>query len=80
MAKAKFDINNLAGYRKKLGLNQSAFWSELGITQSGGSRYESGRNLPAPVALLLTLRETEKITAKDLAVAKAFITKAKAKK
>lgn len=79
MAKAKFDINNLAEYRKKLGLNQSAFWSELGITQSGGSRYESGRNLPAPVALLLTLRETEKITSKDLATAKAFITKAKAK-
>lgn len=80
MAKPKFDINSLTDYRRKLGLNQAAFWAELGVTQSGGSRYESGRNLPKPVALLLTLRETGKITAKDLEVAKTVITKAKAKK
>jgi DNA-binding transcriptional regulator YiaG len=80
MAKPKFDINNLTDYRHKLGLNQSAFWSELGVTQSGGSHYESGRNLPKPMALLLTLRETGKITAKDLEAAKAVIAKAKAKK
>ncbi len=39
--------------RKKLGLTQSAFWVRVGITQSGGSRYESGRDIPPPVALLL---------------------------
>lgn len=27
--------------RKKLGLNQSDFWSRVRVTQSGGSRYES---------------------------------------
>lgn len=27
--------------RRKLGLNQQQFWSMLGVTQSGGSRYES---------------------------------------
>jgi transcriptional regulator with XRE-family HTH domain len=39
--------------RKKLGLNQAQFWSQIGVTQSGGSRYESGRNVPKPVQFLL---------------------------
>ncbi len=42
-------------YRKKLGLNQSAFWSQIHVTQSGGSRYESGRSIPKPVQVLLHL-------------------------
>ena len=41
--------------RKKLGLNQSDFWSRVRVTQSGGSRYESGRNIPASAQLLLHL-------------------------
>lgn len=41
--------------RRLAGLNQSEFWSRIGVTQSGGSRYESGRNIPKPVRLLLTL-------------------------
>lgn len=41
--------------RKKLGMNQSEFWSRLSVTQSGGSRYESGRTIPSPVRLLLHL-------------------------
>ena len=77
MPKAKFGILNLTEYRKKLGLNQGDFWRELGVTQSGGSRYENGRNLPKPVALLLTLRETGKITQADLTAAAAFIQKSK---
>ena len=40
-------------YRKKLGINQSDFWSRVSVTQSGGSRYESGRKIPRPVQLLL---------------------------
>ncbi|MCK0509516.1 helix-turn-helix domain-containing protein [Aromatoleum buckelii] len=39
--------------RKMLGLNQSEFWMRLGITQSGASRYESGRTIPNPVKILL---------------------------
>ena len=27
-------------------LRQSEFWSRIDVTQSGGSRYESGRNIP----------------------------------
>ena len=41
--------------RRLAGLNQSEFWSRIGVTQSGGSRYESGRTIPKPVRSLLTL-------------------------
>lgn len=41
--------------RSKLGMNQSEFWSRISVTQSGGSRYESGRALPKPVQVLLHL-------------------------
>jgi transcriptional regulator with XRE-family HTH domain len=47
--------------RRKLGMNQSQFWSKLGVTQSGGSRYESGRNMPRPVQALLRLVHVEQI-------------------
>lgn len=47
--------------RRKLGLNQSQFWSKIGVTQSGGSRYESGRNMPRPVQTLLRLVHVEQI-------------------
>ena len=47
--------------RRKLGMNQSQFWSKLGVTQSGGSRYESGRNIPRPVQALLRLVHVEGI-------------------
>lgn len=41
--------------RRKLGISQSKFWNRIGITQSGGSRYEGGRAMPKPVALLVAL-------------------------
>jgi transcriptional regulator with XRE-family HTH domain len=47
--------------RRKLGMNQQQFWSKLGVTQSGGSRYESGRNMPRPVQQLLRLVHIEQI-------------------
>ena len=47
--------------RRKLGLNQLKFWSKFGVTQSGGSRYESGRNMPRPVRELLRLVHVEQI-------------------
>lgn len=31
--------------RQKLGLNQAEFWGRISVTQSGGSRYESGRDM-----------------------------------
>ena len=47
--------------RRKLGLNQQQFWSKIGVTQSSGSRYESGRNMPKPVRELLRLVHVEQI-------------------
>ncbi len=76
----KLMLSNIADHRKKIGVNQQTFWSPLGVTQSGGSRYESGRNLPKPVALLVALRDSGKITDADLAAASAALAKAKSKK
>ncbi len=42
-------------WRRKRKLSQSEFWAPIGVTQSAGSRYESGRPLPIPIALLLDL-------------------------
>jgi len=47
--------------RGRLGLNQHEFWTVIGVTQSGGSRYESGRNMPKPVKELLRLVHIERI-------------------
>ena len=47
------DGTEALAHRKKLGLNQFDFWSRISVTQSGGSRYESGRKLPRPVQSLL---------------------------
>jgi transcriptional regulator with XRE-family HTH domain len=47
--------------REKTGLNQQEFWTQIGVTQSGGSRYESGRSMPKPVRELLRLVHVEKI-------------------
>lgn len=41
--------------RQQLSLNQSEFWAPLQTTQSGGSRYESGREIPDPVQVLLNI-------------------------
>ena len=41
--------------RNKLKLNQTEFWARVGVTQSGGSRYESGRNVPRAVQTLITI-------------------------
>jgi len=61
-------IPNPGDIRRKLGLNQSEFWGNIGVTQSGGSRYESGRNMPRPVRELLRLVHIEGI---DLGKVKA---------
>ena len=49
---------------------QSAFWQRFGITQSGGSRYESGRDLPNPAKMLLTLYLSGTVTDEDLTAAR----------
>lgn len=54
-------IDNPREIRRRLGLNQQEFWNQIGVTQSGGSRYESGRNMPKPVRELLRLVHVEQI-------------------
>jgi len=73
-------ITNPRGIRRRLQLNQQEFWSRVGVTQSGGSRYESGRSIPRPVRELLRLVHIEgielaKAKGKDFEVA-AFLRKA----
>mgnify|MGYP000022835238 CR=1 FL=1 len=47
--------------RVKLGLTQGGFWAPVGVSQSGGSRYETGRKLPASISTLLHLVHIEGI-------------------
>lgn len=54
-------ITNPREIRRRLHLNQQEFWSRIGVTQSGGSRYESGRSMPKPVRELLRLVHIEGI-------------------
>lgn len=63
--------------RRKLRMNQEEFWSLVGVTQSGGSRYESGRRIPRPVQALLRLVHVEgidlaQVDGNDIRVAKAL--------
>lgn len=41
--------------RKSLKLPQVEFWQRLGVTQSGGSRYETGRSVPLSTLMLLQI-------------------------
>lgn len=55
----KLNIRLLRGLS---GLDQTAFWKRVGVTQSGGSRYENGeRRVPTPVQSLLRLVYVEKV-------------------
>lgn len=54
-------ISNPREIRHRLRLKQAEFWSRIGVTQSGGSRYEKGRAMPKPVRELLRLVHIEGI-------------------
>ena len=54
-------IMNPREIRQRLGMNQEQFWTQVGVTQSGGSRYEGGRTMPKPVRELLRLVHVEQI-------------------
>lgn len=59
----KIDVRLL---RERSGLNGTEFWQAVGVTQSGGSRYENGRRVPKPVLELLRLVYVEKIDLKSV--------------
>lgn len=47
--------------RLQLGMTQTDFWDRVGVTQSGGSRYENGSNMPWPVRELVRIVHIENI-------------------
>jgi transcriptional regulator with XRE-family HTH domain len=51
----KLDLTQVRDLRQRHKLSQSDFWPRFGVTQSGGSRFERGRSLARPVALLIQL-------------------------
>lgn len=53
-------------WRTELRQNQAEFWGPIGVTQSGGSRYEAGRRISTPVALLLWALRTGKLSESEL--------------
>jgi len=56
-------------YRKAVQENQTRFWSRFGVTQSRGSRFEMGLEIPAPVSILLNLYLNGVISDVDLTLA-----------
>jgi DNA-binding transcriptional regulator YiaG len=46
--------------------SQEKFWSRFGVTQSSGSRFETGLAVPAPVAILLRLYVNGRVSDGDL--------------
>lgn len=64
--KKAFKMDSLRAMRKLTGLNQQEYWTRYGVTQSGGSRYESGRNVPKPAAMLIWLHASGSIADEDL--------------
>jgi transcriptional regulator with XRE-family HTH domain len=71
--RASAALRDIQAYRKAQGVSQRAFWDPLGVTQSGGSRYEKERTMPRPVKILLVLYESGRITAADLEQVSAVI-------
>ena len=57
----------LRKYRRTQRESQSRFWSRFGVTQSRGSRFEMGTEIPPTVAILLKLYLGGVITDSDLA-------------
>jgi hypothetical protein len=46
--------------------SQATFWARFGVTQSSGSRFETGLGVPPAVAILVKLYVTGKLSDGDL--------------
>lgn len=57
------DLRQLRVSRRE---SQEKFWGRFGVTQSSGSRFETGLSIPAPVAILLKLYVNGKLSDGDL--------------
>lgn len=54
-AKKLPSIRNYRELRRKMDISQSEFWSRIGVTQSGGSRYETTRKVPKTTQAVIDL-------------------------
>jgi hypothetical protein len=59
-------IRDLRQFRIGKRESQEKFWGRFGVTQSSGSRFETGLAIPAPVAILLKLYANGKLSDGDL--------------
>lgn len=65
------EIDNafIQAYRRRVRESQKVFWARFGVTQSRGSRFELGANIPKPVMILLRLYFEARISDEDIASA-----------
>ena len=79
MGKLKtFDPDRIRLIRRRASMTQSDYWSRFGVTQSGGSRYETMRDMPTPTAMLVWLHESGRVSEQDLVEARKAIKPRKA--
>ena len=62
----EFRPEELRKHRRTKRESQGHFWSRFGVTQSRGSRFEKGAEIPKPVAILLELYFNGVVTDGDL--------------
>ena len=60
--------------RNKSELNQTDYWGRYGVTQSAGSRYETGRKLPKPLQQLMSTKgaNTDEFSSREISPKKAL--------
>jgi hypothetical protein len=59
-------ISELKQFRLNKRESQAKFWGRFGVTQSSGSRFETGLGIPPPVAILVKLYVGGKLSDGDL--------------
>jgi predicted XRE-type DNA-binding protein len=64
--RSEIDSAFIQAYRRQVRESQKTFWSRFGVTQSRGSRFELGANIPKPVMLLLRLYFEARISDDDI--------------
>lgn len=65
-ARTEIDSAFVQAYRKQVKESQKTFWARFGVTQSRGSRFELGANIPKPVMILLRLYFEARISDDDI--------------
>ncbi len=62
----EMNAEELRKFRRSRHESQGLFWARFGVTQSRGSRFEKGAEIPKPVAILLDLYLSGVVTDVDL--------------